>query len=711
MSAHPLMIPPIDEVPASTVEPSEAITTETLPKLKGRQRLLHSLQRISSSPSLAQLGRSRSSSNPYSNRSTLSLVSGISQYTNASSFSSRFSTDPSTAPTSIPGSPVDPERVDGLHTRLGIRRGERGVSTSRPSTPGGGALPSEMRPSSRGTPLGPRKQSGIPEIVEDYFSRPTATRESPRKKNFQFWEQMPHEVKISIFRFLGPKELVRASIVSKSFRQLCYDGQLWTSFDASDFYKDIPAESLAKIVVAAGPFVKNLNLRGCVQVEHYQRAEVVVKACQNLVRATLEGCRNFKRDTLHILLANNERLAHVNLTGLVAVNNQTCKVIARACPQLESFNVSWCTHMDARGIKTILNNCHRLRDLRAGEIRGFAAEDVAESIFLADNLERLVLSGCSDINDTALQIMVTGINPPMDILEHRAIVPPRRFRHLDLSRCSLLTADGLQVLAHNVPHLEGLQLSGCTELTDSALEGILATAPRLTHLDLEELSQLTNTLLSEHLAKAPCARHLEYLSISYCENLGDAGMLPVIKECKSLRNMDMDNTRISDLVLTEAAAMVRERSVRSTNAGTRPRVTLNMVVYDCQNVSWTGIREVLSRNAEIQRPFFANGDGASATYPTELISIKCFYGYQLTVEEHTRRVLSGNFAGAGRLERKWADHMMMHEENGLFGAGARRRRRRLREAAMLHADEEQGGIGMGGIGRRRRARSGGCTVM
>ncbi|KAI9737716.1 MAG: hypothetical protein M1818_005720 [Claussenomyces sp. TS43310] len=712
MSATPTVTPLVEEVTVSSIERSEAINIEAAPKLKGRQRLLHSLQRISSSPSLAQLSRNRSSSNPYSNRSTLSLASWNSPSTNGSSYSSQISAGPSTAPTSVPGSPIDSTYIDGLPVRLSIRRGERGLVISRPSTPGSAILSTDVRPGSRGTSSGLRKHSDIPELVEDYFSHPMVTTK-PSPKDFDFWEHIPYEVKIAILSFLKPKELVKASIVNKSFHRICFDGQLWTCFDASDFYKDIPAASLAKIIVAAGPFVKDLNLRGCVQVEHYQRAEVIAKACRNLVRATLEGCRNFKRHTLHTLLANNERLAHVNLTGLVAVNNQTCKIIARSCPQLESLNVSWCTHMDAQGIKTVINGCPKLRDLRAGEIRGFGAHDVAESIFHAGGLERLVLSGCSDIDDNALQIMVNGIDPQLDILEDRPIVPPRKFRHLDLSRCHLLTERGLKALAHNVPNLQGLQLSGCTELTDAALEGLLATTPRLTHLDLEELSNLTNSLLSEHLAKSPCAGRLEQLSISYCENIGDSGVLPVIKECKNLRNIDMDNTRISDLVLAEAAYMVRERSVRSTNAKSRPRVTLSMVVFDCQNVSWTGVREVLSRNAEIKRPSgeSARAYGSSATYPTELIAIKCFYGYQMTVDEHIRRVLDGNFAGAARLERKWADHMMMSEEVGLNGSGARRRRRRLREAAMLHADEEEGGIGMGGIGRRRRARSGGCAVM
>ncbi len=383
---------------------------------------------------------------------------------------------------------------------------------------------------------------------------------------------------------------------------MCFDGQLWTSFDASEFYTKIPAESLAKIIVSAGPFIKDLNLRGCVQVEHYKRAEIMVKACRNLINATLEGCRNFQRAALHNLLNNNSKLAHLNLTGLAVVNNTTCKIIAKSCRQLEMFNVSWCKHMDAKGIKMVVEGCPKLKDLRAGEIKGFDSREVAEAIFRTNNLERLVLAGCEDLTDISLRTMIYGTDYEVDVLTERPIVSPRKLRHLDLSRCSRLSNSGVKTLGHFVPELEGFQLTGIRSVTDEALEPILASTPRLTHLDLEDLAELTNTILSEHLAKAPCAPILQHLSISYCENLGDAGMIPVLRNCKALRSVDMDNTRISDLVLAEAAAMVRNRTDRLLHG--RPAVGLNMVVYDCQNVTWTGVRRfsAVTRNVRISRP-------------------------------------------------------------------------------------------------------------
>jgi len=695
--------PPADASPAASGsiaadDDAPPAPPEVLDKGKGRRRLLRGLQRISSSPSLNGLRRSKSVGSPYSTRSTLSCASltatGPPQAQTPSSARSSTpqpsplgrphaastATSASTAPTSAEEFPF----YDDLQDELAVRRVEHGASPLSPAT---AALPPELRSS---------KQDGQ--------LRARAASKLAQKPKFPFWENMPYELCIHVFSYMRPKELVQLSRVSKMFYKFCFDGQLWTSFDASEFYQEIPAESLARIIVAAGPFIKDLNLRGCVQVEHYKRTEVIVKACRNLMNATLEGCRNFQKHTLHNLLKSNEKLVHLNLTGLAAVSNTSCKIIAESCPQLESFNVSWCEKVEAKGIKAIIDSCSRLRDLRAGEVRGFDNVATAESIFNTNNLERLVLCGCVELTDEALKVMMHGKDPEIDLLTDRPVVPPRKLRHLDLSRCNRLSNVGVKSIGYVTPELEGLQLSGCKALTDGALEPILASTPRLTHLELEDLEELTNSLLSEHLAKAPCAATLEHLSLSYCENIGDVGMLPVMQKCVRLCNVDMDNTRVSDLVLAEAASMVTKRSERSTSADVRPRMTLQLVVYDCQNVTWTGIREVLFRNAQI-RP--ASGQSGAATYPTEIIGLKCFYGFQMTVDEHQKRLLRGDLSSASRLERKWADYMQASEEAGVGGAGYRRRRRRAREAHALHQNEEDGGI----VGRRRARTMGSCSVM
>lgn len=682
--------------------PSNAIPIER-PKLKGRQRLLQGLQRISSSPSLAKISRTPSTSYKGEAKASMSCVS-LSSSANSygHSYGSSYSSiGYSTAPSSAPGTPGSVRSVDA---KCRIRFAD-------PVSPRVSNIPSDIL-------LSPRLGSEAQSTRGDYFAQPRGEVKKPQKrKNFSFWGEMPPELRIQILRYLKPREIVRCSVVSRSWHKMCFDGQLWSNLDTSEYYRDISADALVNIITAAGPFVRDLNLRGCVQLRERWNSKNLADACRNLENFSLEGCR-IDRTSIHCFLLQNPRLVHVNLSGLPGATNSAMKIIAQYCPKLEVLNISWCNNIDTRGIRKVVENCANLRDLRAGEVRGWDDVDFMAELYKRNTLERLVLMNCDSLNDDSLIALIQGVEPEIDYLSGRPNVPPRRLKHLDLTHCRGVSDVGIKALAHNVPNLEGLQLSKCHALSDESLRLLLPTLNRLTHLDLEELDGLNNATL-QTLAASPCASHLKHLSISYCEHLGDSGMLPVLRACSSLATLDMDNTRISDLVLTEAAACVRARNRGGPGlvAHERPKVGLRLVAFDCANVTWTGVREILSRNAEITRPSPPN---AQPTYPREVIALKCFYNWQPTVEEHTKRVMRGDFAAAARLERKWTDWMMLNEEAGAGGSGNRRRRRRAREAQMLHADEEEGGMGAGigagasaGMVRRRRARSGpgGCTIM
>lgn len=712
-----------------------------VPKLKGSKKLLQTLHRMSSSQLTLKPGKFLPSA--YSGSvSCVSLGNPTSPHSPGCGGSTTpFGSGYYTAPTSALNTPG----LDKLHNeasaRIGLAYGKRGETVHLgTSAPLGSAL-------------------AEPLVGDDYFSIPVAEPQLRQiRYNYDFWGDLPSELQVQILTHLKPKQIVRCSGVSKAWRKTCFDGQLWADLDTAEFYRDITAKALANIITNAGPFLKDLNLRGCIQLSSTWKTENLSGICRNLENMSLEGSR-IDRSAIHSLLSQNTKLVHVNLSGMDGVNNQTMKIIAQNCPKLELLNISWCKNVDSEGLIKVVQGCELLKDLRAGEVQGFGDEALLLEIYNRNTIERLILQNCDSVSDSSFKVLFEGIDVEVDIFTGRPAVLPRRLRHLDISRCRNLSDVGVGYMAGNVPFLEGLQLSKCHSLTDNALISLLPTLPSLTHLDLEEVDALTNACLQE-LARSPCRHTLKHLNISYCEELGDVGMLPVIQQCKQLRNLDLDNTRISDLVLVEAAQMVHDRHAafitssssddalmqtpRSTYLSpTSPRVGLRMVVYDCQHVTWTGIREVMSRNAELRTTPFPTAPTTLATtsdtrsfslsHPLhEIITLKCFYGYQPTVAEHTRRILRGDFAAASRLEYKWAEYMMATEEAGggaalapghrglVGGYGERRRRRRAREARMMHADEQvardaaadangQGGAGV--VGRRRRARSGPACLM
>lgn len=350
-------------------------------------------------------------------------------------------------------------------------------------------------------------------------------------------------------------------------------------------------------MLKAGAFVKNLNLRGCVQLRDQWLSlgtRMTNQECRNLENFSIEGCK-IERSSIHFFLLRNPRLLHINMPSMQNVNNATMKIIACHCPQLELLNIDWCSQIDSKGLKRVVQSCPNLKDLRASEVRGLDDNDFMLELFQRNTLERLILQHCDSLTDNALQILMHGIEPERDLLTDRPVVP-RRLRHLDVSKCRALTDKGLQAMAYNVPYLEGFRLCQNNSLTDDALEELLQTTDRLTHLEVEELENLTNdTLLT--LSKSPAAKTLEHLSISYCEQMGDVGVLPLLKACPNIHSLYLDNTRISDLVLMEASEQVRHRG-SSTKKSQVPQKGLELVAFDCANVTWAGVRRSFKEMVE-----------------------------------------------------------------------------------------------------------------
>ncbi|CAI7675193.1 unnamed protein product [Penicillium pancosmium] len=718
------IMPSSENTPGSPTSSTGQIPLEQPPKLKGRKKFLQNLQRMSSSPTLTRRGRSASTGYRRDHKASLSCVSlSSTAYSpclgNESSSQLYGGLNPRPATPGYAGPSGD---AQGINNRIRLV-GTDSPNTSQPRTI---PLPFDVRPASRGSPRS-LTPDGAKEEAE--IERETAPPEPRLVRELDFWGELPQELKVEVFRYLDPREIVRCSAVSKAWNAMCFDGQLWT--------KRIPGDILVKLITSGGPFVRDLNLRGCAQMRDKwsSEGERISDLCRNVVNFSLEGCR-IDRISMHHFLTRNPRLRYINISGLNSVTNHAMKVIAQSCPELESFNISFCKHVKTTALLQVVQACQQLKDLRASEIQGFDDEDFMLALYERNTLDRLVMSR-TDLNDESLKVLMHGVNPTIDLLTDRPTVPPRRFRHLDVHHCHDLTDSGLKSLAHNVPDLEGLQVSQCPELTDDSVIEVIRTTPKLSHLELEDLENLTNLTLTELAKSAP---KLEHLNISYCESLGDTGMLQVMKSCPKLRSVEMDNTRVSDLTLMEASYRVRRRGYGEEI----PKVGLRLVVFDCANVTWAGVREVLSSNAylpRVRKPVSAvvtvtqtSEDDSSptttafvtpsstpppvATYPSEIIQLKCFYGWQMTVDEHTKRVKRGDLAAASRLDRKWTDYMMATEEAGAAGAGARRRRRRAREAERLYnaddSEEESYGIGLSALGgtRRRRAQSGSsCTVM
>jgi len=238
----------------------------------------------------------------------------------------------------------------------------------------------------------------------------------------------------------------------------------------------------------------------------------------------------------------NPQLAHVNISGLNSVTNSTCRMLAQSCPSVQSLNVSFCTNADARGLKRVVENCRGLKELRACELHINDA-GLMQVLFKRNTIERLQLADTVGVTDEHIRLLVEGVDPEIDPFTDRSDAPPRKLVHLDLGRCTLLTDNALRHLTGNAPNLQHLELGGVVSLTDAGFSQLLPTLPKLTHLDIEECVELSNTTLFG-IARGPAAKLLEHLQVSYCENMGDGGIMELLRKCEKLRNLEMDNSML-----------------------------------------------------------------------------------------------------------------------------------------------------------------------
>jgi hypothetical protein len=77
-------------------------------------------------------------------------------------------------------------------------------------------------------------------------------------------------------------------------------------------------------------------------------------------------------------------------------------------------------------------------------------------LFKPNTLKRLVLMNCDSLNDDSLSALMEGVDEKVDVHTDRPIVAPRKFKHLDLTRCRSITDTGLKTLVNNIPSLQSL---------------------------------------------------------------------------------------------------------------------------------------------------------------------------------------------------------------------------------------------------------------
>ncbi|EIW87138.1 RNI-like protein [Coniophora puteana RWD-64-598 SS2] len=423
----------------------------------------------------------------------------------------------------------------------------------------------------------------------------------------------------------GTRELVKFSRVSKAWRDLVFDGQLWTGVNLCAFPK-LPAPVLLRLSKSAGSFIRNIDFAGHTSLTPATLAGVAENlclqltprdpySCTQLTAINLQGCSILDARAIHEILARSPLLSSLSLKGLDAVTNITFQVLA-ACPLLTSLNMSRCPNINADGL---LSFCRpavggttlRLKELRLSGMTGIYDDVLATLGQSAPLLEVLDLSYCRSLHNSALEAFVacSADDESVDSIWLNAREAGRdtrnggryrrritNIRHLALSNCVMLTDIACSNLAHTMPKLELLELAGIgPELKDEGLVRLLKTTPLIRKLDLEDAYEISDVLLASitpdpgdaasgvpSVDSSQSGHALEHLIVSYALNLTNEAFSSLIHNCPKIRVLEADGTHISASVLRNFVRLARSRQLSDAE----------LVVVDCRAVGESVVKEV-----------------------------------------------------------------------------------------------------------------------
>ncbi|KAL1917721.1 uncharacterized protein VTP21DRAFT_3555 [Calcarisporiella thermophila] len=401
------------------------------------------------------------------------------------------------------------------------------------------------------------------------------------------FEQLPLELRVKIFRYLNVPNLMKAARVCRSWRDLAYNGALWSHIDATPFYKTIPAEQLLMLGVAAGGFLRVANFRGCVQLQSHA-LRTLAECCGNIQILHLSGCRSPSAASIAYLLRHLRDLLVLDVSGLNNINNYTLFTIAASCPRLERLNLAWCRGISSRGVEAVLRGCSRLRWLRLDGCITITDEMMLEN-FCAPPELRFISLASTHVQDRGIEALAKQCP---------------KLVHLNLSGCRI-TDHALRQLALHCPNLERLELAECRALTDEGFTFLALRCPNIHSLDLENCIEITDRTLQAFAG----LRRLSRLCLSYCENITDEGVASVLRGCRdTLTAIELDNcASLTDSVLQSAGALLGQclpppltpttslapsevpPSPRSSSTAKRRRVSIE--VYDCRSITLSAVLE------------------------------------------------------------------------------------------------------------------------
>lgn len=250
-------------------------------------------------------------------------------------------------------------------------------------------------------------------------------------------------------------------------------------------------------ILKSCPSLQIINLSSCEEITDAGLIRLV-NSCIHLIDLNLTRCKKLTDLSICTIAQKLPKIQNLKLCNCIQITDQSIIELTKYCRFINELDISFCDFISGDSIKQIPVGFPNLKVLKM------------EELSKVDDNSLLSLSGCSNLN--ALFIGYCNIS---DSVLFSIADSCSEIHTLDISRCTLLTLDGIQkaisclfklrsiylcrsnlskhAFRHNM--LEFIDFSWCSKLEDSAIMDICNFCPRIQNLELAWCSNLTDSSL------------------------------------------------------------------------------------------------------------------------------------------------------------------------------------------------------------------------
>ncbi|KAK4235636.1 hypothetical protein C8A03DRAFT_36510 [Achaetomium macrosporum] len=234
-----------------------------------------------------------------------------------------------------------------------------------------------------------------------------------------------------------------------------------------------------------------------------------------------------------------------------------------------------------------------VRRLNLSALAGRVNDGSVMPLAACTRVERLTLTGCSNLTDLGLIALVSSnsylysldvslgsSSSSSDVLFHDQISEASiyaiaehcpRLQGLNVSGCHRISNESFIQLARNCRYIKRLKLNNCIQLNDEAVLAFAENCPNILELDLHQCRLIGNEPVTRVFTKAKALRELH---LANCELIDDSAFLslPSNRTYEHLRILNLGScTRLTDRAVEKIVEVA-------------PRLR-NLVLQKCRNIT------------------------------------------------------------------------------------------------------------------------------